>query len=465
MPRVAPRVAPRAAPVDQRAAALESWHHPPCGWSCRQRERQQKEALRRGCVPKHLLQPSEPCPNTSDWSNRYPGVDDPADDHPSGGRQQQQQRRVEVILVVSHCRENLTWVAKSVRALGRRQPSPPQFVLSSLSVVSKCGLASEAERALASGGLSAALRTRLNVHILQLPNVGRCDETYAAYIARSYARLSTRPRALVVMIKGSRLPSVTNTDDFIALLQRTHRDGFACDTPPFLATRAALLSGGELVHVDARDYWAARSPPLGAGSVWHVWPRLARFHMKDYNKQHDQSPGLRTNGRGKLVFRKANASSGGSNASSATFHAGFRGPPSLHRRRDAPLDLIGFLLDKQILPERQLDVLLEQPIWPVCYCGGFAFRAAAALQHPQDAWARLDDALSRDNNIEEGHFAERLWAPLLTDPRKFGLGADLLCNPHARVSKVWVGRISQAYPDPWWEARFQERLGNYSCES
>ena len=38
------------------------------------------------------------------------------------------------------------------------------------------------------------------------------------------------------------------------------------------------------------------------------------------------------------------------------------------------------------------------------------------LERPQRVWSRLTSLLSRGNNIEEGHYAERLWAALLSPP-------------------------------------------------
>ena len=47
------------------------------------------------------------------------------------------------------------------------------------------------------------------------------------------------------------------------------------------------------------------------------------------------------------------------------------------------------------------------------------------------AWRGIRSGLSRGNNIEEGHYAERLWAPLLTPPLEPNESRALSCG--ARV--------------------------------
>jgi hypothetical protein len=52
---------------------------------------------------------------------------------------------------------------------------------------------------------------------------------------------------------------------------------------------------------------------------------------------------------------------------------------------------------------------------PVCYVGQFAVIGANIRSHDRRTWAHLLKALSRGGNIEEEHFAERIWAPMLAD--------------------------------------------------
>eukprot|EP00594_Rhizosolenia_setigera_P004399 CAMPEP_0178943234 /NCGR_PEP_ID=MMETSP0789-20121207/2468_1 /TAXON_ID=3005 /ORGANISM="Rhizosolenia setigera, Strain CCMP 1694" /LENGTH=405 /DNA_ID=CAMNT_0020622795 /DNA_START=89 /DNA_END=1303 /DNA_ORIENTATION=+ len=52
----------------------------------------------------------------------------------------------------------------------------------------------------------------------------------------------------------------------------------------------------------------------------------------------------------------------------------------------------------------------------VCYGGAFAASVSNIRKHDAETWKRLEKSLSRGNSIEEGHYAERSWALLLSDP-------------------------------------------------
>jgi hypothetical protein len=50
---------------------------------------------------------------------------------------------------------------------------------------------------------------------------------------------------------------------------------------------------------------------------------------------------------------------------------------------------------------------------PVCYGGAFAFLGASAKRHSRESFGRLRNMLARADNLEEGHFQERLWMYVL----------------------------------------------------
>jgi len=58
---------------------------------------------------------------------------------------------------------------------------------------------------------------------------------------------------------------------------------------------------------------------------------------------------------------------------------------------------------------------LPESLAPVCYGGVFA-TTGRAIARRGDVWPRLEASLTRDDSVEEGHFAERSWAGLLHDP-------------------------------------------------
>lgn len=51
---------------------------------------------------------------------------------------------------------------------------------------------------------------------------------------------------------------------------------------------------------------------------------------------------------------------------------------------------------------------------PVCYLGMFAAKKKQILNQPVEAWERMTNSLARANNLIEGHYAERIWASLLS---------------------------------------------------
>ncbi len=52
----------------------------------------------------------------------------------------------------------------------------------------------------------------------------------------------------------------------------------------------------------------------------------------------------------------------------------------------------------------------------VCYGGVFAASYLNIKMVDHSTWKRIEEALSRGNNVEEGHFMERSWGSLLATP-------------------------------------------------
>ena len=62
-----------------------------------------------------------------------------------------------------------------------------------------------------------------------------------------------------------------------------------------------------------------------------------------------------------------------------------------------------------------LNVSLPTPFTPVCM-GGMFSTTVAQIRKRKSVWGAMEKKLSRGNNIEEGHLAERSWAGLLSKP-------------------------------------------------
>ena len=63
-----------------------------------------------------------------------------------------------------------------------------------------------------------------------------------------------------------------------------------------------------------------------------------------------------------------------------------------------------------------MNLSLPARFTPVCYGGSFAVKSSQIFSIPADTWLAINKSLSRSNNIEEGHFAERTWAGIFSAP-------------------------------------------------
>ena len=87
---------------------------------------------------------------------------------------------------------------------------------------------------------------------------------------------------------------------------------------------------------------------------------------------------------------------------------------------------------------RDMGISLPKPLTPVCYGGIFAVKRSQIAQVPRQIWRNMERSLSRGDNIEEGHFAERTWAGLL-HPRLSLEVMDLLIGVSRDVFHVHEG--------------------------
>jgi len=81
-----------------------------------------------------------------------------------------------------------------------------------------------------------------------------------------------------------------------------------------------------------------------------------------------------------------------------------------------------------------LDIELPNPYTPVCYGGNFVVKAAQ-IYSKRNIWKKLEKSLTRADNIEEGHFAERTWAGLLSYPLD-SEDVEVLRSVPTKVSKT-----------------------------
>ena len=89
-----------------------------------------------------------------------------------------------------------------------------------------------------------------------------------------------------------------------------------------------------------------------------------------------------------------------------------------------------------------MQINLPSPLTPVCYGGNFAAKATQIYPR-KDLWKRMVTSLSRTNDIEEGHFAERAWAGILSYPLNSNETAVMASIPirNGFPRGVWAGQI------------------------
>ena len=235
-----------------------------------------------------------------------------------------------VAVVISHCTHSLRWMRPHLRAM--RADALEVFVYS------KCG------RPVEDAPPGSLVRT--------LPNVGRCDHTFAHHLA-----LQSTAKA-------------PPTSDLVL---------FAKDTPPWetFSPIGWTMPLEEVVESVASSGFACGQQPYSQYSVYHDSRRLLAFSIPTYKGD---------GGR----FSSGHADMG------KWLHA-----------LNAPVERNG------TRTTAELGQML--PLMRVCYGGVFAATRERIDAAPPSLWRALESALSRGvDSIEEGHFAERLWATQLS---------------------------------------------------
>lgn len=237
----------------------------------------------------------------------------------------------QVSIVVNHCDKELFWLKDFL----------VNITYTNLTIISKCGYAVVG---------NPSYRARL----MRLPNIGRCDHTFAYWIRR----LVTTPEPTmglhsdhVVMFLKDNAYQTRDYHTAEEMVEIAHHEGFACALKPFCALPCA-------------DVYQA--------TVFHDTSVQQEFYLQQHNRvERDDSSGFKSDYQDLRDWR-----------------------------------------------ERAIGLMLPDDVpTPVCYGGAFAVRADRFLSsRPLELWQRLEQSLSRGNNIEEGHFAERSWAAMLLPP-------------------------------------------------
>lgn len=235
-------------------------------------------------------------------------------------------------IVVSHCDKPLHWLQVFVQG----------HSIDSITIYSKCGNPVE--------GAPTGSK------IITLPNIGRCDHTYASWMAQMppvSTDIGNDTRYDVVLfIKDndhrSQLWDLWSIEDMFRI---TSSNGFAC-------AESVLPAPGEIGFEGVSI------------SIYHNVTRWREFTNGGYAREENRD--------------------------------------SIHDFKSRYKNL-GAWADELELP-------VPYPFVPVCYGGIFMTTKNQIAKKSKAMWKSLEKSLSREDNIEEGHFAERSWSMLLSKP-------------------------------------------------
>ncbi|KAL7516426.1 hypothetical protein ACHAWX_001984 [Stephanocyclus meneghinianus] len=244
-------------------------------------------------------------------------------------------RSLKIHIVVSHCKSPLHWLNDFIDDL------PIQII----HIITKCG--------------NPPVGAPESATTVTLPNVGRCDHSYAYYISNILPGLvpvNEQDDSIVVFLK----------DDIS--YQNMHQLGEWSEMK--YLTHVAASNQGFACGINSVDVlFGATSFSL---SAFHHIKTLENFAMETYER----------NQKGYVVV-------------SGEFKS--------------PYETLGYWWDA-------LGVVRHGQICQVCYGGVFAASVPNIRKLSDQFWKSLEINLSRGNSIQEGHYAERSWALLLSTP-------------------------------------------------
>ena len=260
--------------------------------------------------------------------------------------------RINTHLVISHCKSDLGWVSNVTKYLEN---------VESIHVITKCGYP------------VTGVPDMTTIEVL--PNVGRCDHTYAYYINnvldnKLAEKQGEEGKPVVLFLKDdislANKHHIGSYDPIESLVQvAASANGFKCRLSPG--------SDYETIETRTLKYFSTPGPARNySSSTYHDTPTLMKFKLKEYER---------------------NVKGYENNTAGIEFSSNFTN-----------LGAFVEALGKSPLQE----------VVPVCYGGVFAASVSNIKKRNPNVWRRLEHFLSRGNNIEEGHFAERLWASFLS---------------------------------------------------
>lgn len=281
---------------------------------------------------------------------------------------------IQVSLVVSHCDKPLDWILEyfappnKSRGLRKFQMLNYTIQVDRIQIFTKCG----GNQTQMDSFMQRAQKhlTSSEISITNLPNVGRCDHTYAywlqQYMLEQQQKSKNGENDVVLFLKDNN--HRTQLRQSLTHLSLQHvvgnavTSGFSC----FEQEKMSVLR-------------KTQSRPMKAvyhKSNYHSLDELRQFYMEEYQREEKRDI-------------------------QDDFHSNYTTMGSW-------LDDLGFKLYGSVRWE-------NTTLIPLCIGGMFAATTGQIRKNSND-WSKLVHSLERGNNIVEGHFCERSWAALLSSP-------------------------------------------------
>ena len=235
-------------------------------------------------------------------------------------------------------------------------------------IVSKCGHTPNTTSLGAFAGLVVNVTTR--------HNVGRNDETFVRFLVDRYETLPTS----LFFLKDSTRQQINGLQSYLRI-----------NIGHWLANSLAASPVGFACHL---------SGSIQSAGLYHVAATADKYRFAKHITTHEQNTAAVAEGL-------------------RSFMAPWRPLRNFTHH---------FLSAKT---HQHLDAA-QHPVRRVCYGGSFATFGRNVQRIPLGDWSALSTALQRGDNIEEGHFVERLWAALLSPPVDVSTGATALGYANGR---------------------------------
>ena len=238
---------------------------------------------------------------------------------------------------ISHCRSDLSWFEQELRQV--------RCELKSVTIYSKCDVEPYVN-------FSLDFASNVELSLVKLANVGRCDHTYAYHMAQISLDGQVKADEVVLFLKDTR---------------DVHQPGYRRDL-----SEVVQISRGPARFCCGLVPAAEHGFKFANISIWHSTKQLSKFKIHRYTRG---------------AYRDSN--------------------------QNAPVDFRFPYGNFQAWSENLGIHLRTRKVTPVCYGGTFATVGQQIYTRGTAFWLGIVHSLERGNSIEEGHFMERVWAHTL----------------------------------------------------